>query len=49
VVTYPTNEYDDNYIGMELSSDSPAKPLTGDVTKFEVWLGSGYETWPPSV
>ena len=49
VVTYPTNEYDDNYIGMELSSDSPAKPLTGDVTKFEVWLGTGYETWPPSV
>ena len=49
VVTYPSNEYDDNYIGVELSSDSPAKPLTGDVTKFEVWLGTGYETWPPSV
>ena len=40
---------DTNYIGAMMWSNSLRNPLQGNITKFEVWLGTGYETWPPPV
>tara|TARA_Y100000022_G_scaffold29566_1_gene22978 strand:- start:2636 stop:9103 length:6468 start_codon:yes stop_codon:yes gene_type:complete len=46
--SYP-NTNDENLIGVSLWSNSPSYPMEADITKFEIWNGTGYETWPPPV
>ena len=41
---FNTNDY--NFIGNTLWNGDPARGLQGNVTKVEIWNGTGFDTWP---
>jgi len=43
----PLRQDDQNFIGGGYQSNSISRPITGKITKFEVWDGVGFDTWPP--
>jgi len=44
----PLRQDDQNFIGGGYQSNSISRPITGKITKFEVWDSVGFDTWPPA-